>query len=446
MIAARTVSSAASDITNRRGVALLPWGNIIEDFLDRIGLSLEDYCERMTGGWGFGYVEALHSAGWRPVIFLVSGSIAATKRFRHAPTGALICVLPAWRPYRRVTRRMSDPYGASVDSAFGRVSRLRRPGCFVAKEIAAYLATPLGALARNLRREGCRAILTQEYEYARFDMCVLLGQLLRLPVYATFQGGDRQVGRLARLVRPAAMRGGRGLVIGAGGEGQRVREQYGIGEAKIWRIPNPIDLELWRPIGRVEARQGLGVPLDSRIVVCHGRIDMHRKGLDVLLEAWERVRAGRSDRDERLLLIGSGHDDEWLRERLSRPQLSGIHWVDRYELDREVMRRYLSAADLYVLPSRIEGFPVAPLEAMACGLPVIGSDIPAMANILERGGESGGVTVPREDPAALAEAIASLLDRPALCRALGRRARCNVEQRFSIESVGRQLDEMLSQG
>ena len=77
------VSSSASDTTSRRGVALLPWGNIIEDFLDRIGISLEDYCERMTGGWCFGYVEALHSAGWRPVIFLVSRCVAATKRFRH---------------------------------------------------------------------------------------------------------------------------------------------------------------------------------------------------------------------------------------------------------------------------------------------------------------------------------------------------------------------------
>jgi starch synthase len=225
-----------------------------------------------------------------------------------------------------------------------------------------------------------------------------------------------------------------------------VREQYGIGEAKIWRIPNPIDLELWRPMDRVEARRTLGVPLDSRIVVYHGRIDMHRKGLDVLLDAWERIRAGRPAQDERLLLIGSGHDDAWLRAQLDRPELSGIHWVDHYELDRKAMRRYLSAADLYVLPSRIEGFPVAPLEAMGCGLPVVGSDIPAMHDIIANVRDCGGLVVPRGDSVALAKAITGLLDRPQLCRALGRRARRNVEARFSIASVGRQLDEMLSHG
>ena len=110
------------------------------------------------------------------------------------------------------------------------------------------------------------------------------------------------------------------------------------------------------------------------------------------------------------------------------------------------MRRYLSAADLYVLPSRIEGFPVAPLEAMACGLPVVGSDIPAMQDIIANLRDCGGLVVPRGDSVALAKAITGLLDRPKLCRALGRRARRNVEARFSIESVGRQLDEMLSQG
>jgi starch synthase len=124
--------------------------------------------------------------------------------------------------------------------------------------------------------------------------------------------------------------------------------------------------------------------------------------------------------------------------------MSGIQWVDRYELDRAAMRRYLSAADLYVLPSRMEGFPVAPLEAMACGLPIIGTDIPAMLDILEGGTASGGLIVPRENPHALAQAMLRLLEDPNLCRDLGRRARDNVEGRYSVPAVGRQLNDMLT--
>jgi len=53
-------------------VAIFPWGDVIEDFLDPIGLTVSDFVERMSGGWLFGYVAALHASGWRAVIVCVS--------------------------------------------------------------------------------------------------------------------------------------------------------------------------------------------------------------------------------------------------------------------------------------------------------------------------------------------------------------------------------------
>jgi starch synthase len=440
----RVADAANTDRDPKGTVALLLWGNVIEDFLDRIGLSLDDFCERVTGGWLFGYIEALRSVGWQSVLFLVSRAVKQPMRLRHIPSGTRICVLPAWKAYNSVARGMIDPYGRSIQAVFGRKSRLRRFDRFARKEIAPYLATPLGSLARNLRREGCTAILTQEYEYGRFDACVFLGRLLGLPVYATFQGGERHFGRFEHFVRPVAIRAARGLAIGADSEAERVLEHYRIDPKKIWRIQNPINIELWRPMDREESRRSLGFPLQSRIVIYHGRIDIYRKGLDLLLRAWEQIRDQADRQDLLLLIIGSGQDAAEFRQQLDALALPSIRWIDRYELDRTIMRRYLSAADLYVLPSRNEGFPVAPLEAMACGLPVVGSDIPAMSTIIGRGSGSGGLIVPREDTWALAEAIQRLLGDPELCRQLGRSARRNVEARFSIESVGGQLDQMLS--
>jgi glycosyltransferase involved in cell wall biosynthesis len=442
----KLMSISETDPAFQRGkVALLLWGNVFEDFLDGIGLSLHEFCERMPGGWGFGYVEALRSAGWETILFCTSRQVTAPTRLRHLPSGTPIWALPVYKTYHKIASRMADPDRGSGKTMFGLSSGLRRLNRSVRREIAPYLTTPIGALARHLRCEGCTAIVTQEYEYARFDICVLLGKLLRLPVYATFQGGDRHTGRLEELVRPMAIRAASGLIIGADSEAQRVVQAYGISPKKIWRIPNPINLSVWQPQDRGTARQALALPLEERIAIYHGRIDMRRKGLDVLLDAWRLIRAASADRKPRLLMIGSGRDDAVLREQLARPELSGIQWLAGYELDRTVMQRYLSAADLYVLPSRIEGFPVAPLEAMACGLPIVGTDIPAMSNILEHGLASGGIIVTREDPRALAEAIQRLLDDPALCSELGRSARRNMADRFSIESVGRQFGEMLTQ-
>src|SRR5256885_1483394 len=76
-------------------VALLPWGDVIEDFLDTIGVSLEGFCRDMTGGWLFNYVEALRRAGVRTVIVIVSARVTGPSRVQHAPTGATVCILPA---------------------------------------------------------------------------------------------------------------------------------------------------------------------------------------------------------------------------------------------------------------------------------------------------------------------------------------------------------------
>jgi glycosyltransferase involved in cell wall biosynthesis len=435
---------SVTDTDRQRGtIALFPWGNVIEDFLDPIGLSLDDFCARLTGGWFFGYIDALRIAGWGTVIFLISRQAETPARLAHLPSGTPICVFPAPKFLRKHRFEPNATVGPG-DDPVGRKPGLQRLQQRVLRQFAPYFATPLLAVARSLRSEGCTAILTQEYEYARFDICVLLGRVLGLPVYATFQGGNWHSRGLQDVVRPVALRGAHGLVIGPEGEATRVIDLYHLKPARVWRIYNPVDLELWRPMDREEARQAVGLPSHTRLIVYHGRIDMHRKGLDVLLRAWEQISGVYLGANVRLLLIGSGQDDDVLRKQLQRPELRGIMWIDRYELDRSKMRRYLCAADIYVLPSRLEGFPVAPLEAMACGLPVIGTDIPAMANILHRSRASGGIMIPRDDDRALAEALRTLLNDPDLRHELGRKARHNIEERFSIESVGRQFDQMLN--
>src|SRR5215468_441043 len=92
-------------------VALLPWGNLLEDFLDTIGISLETFCTEFTGSWMFGYVDALRQVGVRTVLICISARVAAPFRCVHGPTGAAISVLPAPRLYRALQGKMANPYG-----------------------------------------------------------------------------------------------------------------------------------------------------------------------------------------------------------------------------------------------------------------------------------------------------------------------------------------------
>ncbi|MBA3240937.1 MAG: glycosyltransferase family 4 protein [Acidobacteria bacterium] len=439
-----TTRDEAATIPAVLTVALVDWSQLVEDYLDNIGVTFESFCEEMSGGWMFGYVDALRLAGMRTVLFCVSARVAETTRFRHAPTGATLCVLPAPCLYRALRGRVLNPYAATIEEAVGPVGGARRAWWAALKELAPYLSTPVFALARELRRERCDALLVQDYEHGRFDACLLVGRLTGRRVYATFQGGTCSHGRLERLARRLAMRRANGFVVAASGEAERLHARYGLGAERIARVFNPLDLSEWRPGDRAAARRALGIPPEARVVTWHGRVDFRRKGLDVLLEAWRRVCDERPLCDLRLLLVGTGNDAAGLRAAL--PGTRGVFWVDEYVNDRERLRLYLHAADAFAFPSRHEGFAVAPLEAMACGLPLVAADAPGVPDLLEGGEDAGGLLVPRGDVALFASALGRLIDDEALCRTLGLRARARVEECFALEAVGARLRDFMTKG
>ncbi len=202
-------------------VALLPWGDLAEDFLDPIGITVETFATEMDGGWLFGYVEALRRAGVRAVIVCVSARVSEPARFLNRPTGATVWVLPELGLFRRLRSRMRDPMGWTVEAMFGPARGPRRAVHRLIRDTAPYLATPPRLLAQVLRRERCTAILCQEYEYPRFDVSVAVGRLLKLPVFATFQGGDWQTSRVERFVRPRAVRAAAGFTDPHRGRAER---------------------------------------------------------------------------------------------------------------------------------------------------------------------------------------------------------------------------------
>jgi starch synthase len=427
-------------------IALLPWGNVIEDFLDPTGLSLEAFCDEFRGSWMFGYIDALRQAGVKTVVICPSTQVAAPSHFTHQPTGATISLLPVPSTYRALRRLMIYPYGQCVRQVFGEIHggrRLLLPLYWLIKEMAFYLHTPPRLLAHELRHFRCDAVLCQEYEYPRFDICVLLGKLMRIPVFASFQGGNYRTCRTESLTRPLAMRACAGLIVGSQAEIRRVRTRYRVPRRRLAYIFNPVDVETWHPVDRCVARAVLDIPSQASVIAWHGRISLHKKGLDTLLSAWEQVCREHAGQDLRLLLIGSGDDAAELRSRLDRLQMPGIHWIDQFVHEPEKLRLYLSAADVYAFSSRYEGFPVAPIEAMACGLPIVATDVDGIRDILAGGEASGGVIVPQEDAAAHAQALGRLLDDPDLAHELGRRARCRAESQFSLTAIGSQLREFM---
>jgi glycosyltransferase involved in cell wall biosynthesis len=416
----------------RPTVVLLPWGDVFVDFLDRLGVSFEELRDEFTGSWMFGYAAALATAGVRTVIVCPTSHVRARMSAVHTPTGAELRMLPSSHAHSWLRSHALE----------GRLDGRRDPRSVAratATHLAPYLGTPAVALARLLRRERGDALLCQEYEDPRFDVCVALGRVARVPVFGVFQGADYQLSRLERPLRPHSIRASAGLVVGAGRELERVRDAYGVSPERLARIFNPVDLRTWRPGDGGHAIAEVGISPTATVVAWHGQVQLWRKGLDVLLDAWRRVTTARPERELRLLLVGAGEDVGEVRRRVEALSLTDVRLLDEWVRDPDRLRGILSAADVYVFPSRHEGLPVAPLEALACGIPVVGADASGVRDVVG----DAGVVVPRDDPDALARALGELLDDDELRLSLAARARPRVEEHFSLESVGAQLRRFL---
>lgn len=198
-------------------------------------------------------------------------------------------------------------------------------------------------------------------------------------------------------------------------EAERVTgERTGV-RARWTVIPNGVDSGRFRPAAADTVRTGIpllaGVGPAVPLVVCVGRL-CRQKGQDVLLAAWEAVL--RQVPAARLVLVGDGPEGARLRDLAPKGVLFAGGVADAAP--------WYQAADLVVLPSRWEGMALAPLEAMACGRPVVLTDVDGARESLPPGREP----VPVEDPAALAGAVIRLLLDPPLRESLGHQGRHHV--------------------
>ncbi|MCX4762254.1 glycosyltransferase [Streptomyces sp. NBC_01275] len=201
------------------------------------------------------------------------------------------------------------------------------------------------------------------------------------------------------------------------------------GIAGRWSVvPNGIDPERFRPAPAADAVRAALLPdleAGAPLVVCVGRL-CRQKGQDVLLDAWADVL--RKAPGARLALVGDGPDLAELRARAPESVRFAGAVAD--------VAPWYQAADLVVLPSRWEGMALAPLEALACGRPVVVTDVDGARESLPAA-LAPRCLVPAENPAVLAAAVAELLLDPPLRESLGRQGRRHVLSTHDVRGTAR---------
>lgn len=198
---------------------------------------------------------------------------------------------------------------------------------------------------------------------------------------------------------------------------------------QISAIPPGRDLEAFTSVreGLVEPAQIDGVPPSARIALTVGRL-APLKGLDYLLEAWKTVAA--TIPDVTLVIVGNGDLETDLKAQATALGLDGRVVFAGFRTDIPAL---LARADLFVLSSLWEGLPMAAIEAMAAGCPVVATAVGGTPEVVEHG-NTGLLTSPR-DADALAAAIFRLLSDHALSSALANTASAAVQARYTREAM-----------
>ena len=205
---------------------------------------------------------------------------------------------------------------------------------------------------------------------------------------------------------------------------------YAVPPQHILVVPPGIDLEMWSPSPRpVEDTQKAG-PL--RILFVGG--DFARKGGPILLKAFRTLRQGEGS--------GVGVELHLVTRDDVAPE-PGVYIHQGLTPNSQALRQLYRESDIFVLPTRVEAFGIAAVEASASGLPVIATNVGGLTDIVVDG--ETGFLVPPDDPDAVAQALQRLLLDPDRRRRMGQAARRRAETHFDARTNGARLVALLKE-
>ncbi|MBI1854643.1 MAG: glycosyltransferase [Chloroflexi bacterium] len=217
------------------------------------------------------------------------------------------------------------------------------------------------------------------------------------------------------------------IIVATLAEHSQLRFLYKAAGRKLTVIPPGVDTSHFYSIPSDEAKQFIGLKPEDRMVLFVGRIEA-LKGVDTLIRAMSCLKVKDARRPVHLAIIGGEPDASPREMSMEMARLQKL--CDELCLDQMVvflgkrgqdtLPYYYSAAEVLVMPSLYESFGMVALEAMACGTPVIASEVGGLGFLVQDG--ETGFTVPDGEPDKLCEKLSLLLGDPHLRETMGRRA------------------------
>jgi teichuronic acid biosynthesis glycosyltransferase TuaC len=320
------------------------------------------------------------------------------------PWFPLQSVIRKWRPhFRPAAPRMEMQDGIEVlHPRFFSV-----PGLF--KQFDGFFMA-LGSLPTllRLRKRFAFNLIDAHFAFPDGYAATLLGRWLKVPVTITLRGTEVPHSRdAARRRRIAAALARARRVFSVSDSLKQHAVSLGADGTKIRVVGNGVDTAKFHPVAKTEARAALGLPIDAPVLISVGGL-VERKGFHRVIECLPSL-LGEFPGLRYLIVGGANPEGDWsgkLQQQVAQLGLQN-HVLFLGAMPSAELKRPLSAADVFVLATRNEGWANVFLEAMACGLPVITTDVGGNAEVVCE--PVLGAIVPFGDAAALQQAIANAL-------------------------------------
>jgi glycosyltransferase involved in cell wall biosynthesis len=231
--------------------------------------------------------------------------------------------------------------------------------------------------------------------------------------------------------------------VAISGELREAVLRAGVAAERVVDIPNGIDLQRWQPVTPEQQhalRAQLGLS-EGPLIICVGRLS-RAKGVPLLLDVWLSLRAEHPRAHLLIVGTGTGSHDDCERELHAACEMSQHREQVIFTGQVENVHEYLQASDIFVQCSEHEGFGLALVEAMACGLPCVTTRVGAAIDVIEPG--VNGVLVPIGHREALAAALRDLLASPSQWRPMGRAAHQSAVGRYDMQEVVHRYGELFA--
>ncbi|HNW01292.1 MAG TPA: glycosyltransferase [Burkholderiaceae bacterium] len=345
----------------------------------------------------------------------MAGLFVRERMFRVAQQLPLSVVAPVpWFPFQslmRLVRPGFRPPAPGTETQDGTTVFhplfFSIPGAFKSMD---GLFMAIGCLPRfwRLKRLGRLDIIDAHFAYPDGYAATLLGKWLNVPVTITMRGTEtRHVKDPVLRPRVCAALSRASRVFSVSDSLRQVALSCGIDPSKLQVIGNGVDIAKFSPQAQSSARDSLGIPRQSKVLVTVGGL-VERKGFHRVIAAMPEL-LKKYPNLTYLIIGGPSPEGDWtqqLKQLVSDHQLdSSVRFLGPIPADK--LSQPLSAADVFVLSTRNEGWANVLLEAMACGLPVVATDVGGNREVVSS--TALGAIVPFDDDDALVNAITQSL-------------------------------------